>query len=180
MDSESAAVPNQQAKSPSSPTKNTAMNGTSQAPSGFRHHLPQIPTMNRNPKIAQSKASAKKEVANPPAVANPVLVVEDAGKVVTMDADLKEEISIQKLPEGLFNLEVTDVNVVLFQVIQEIQNKLSFKITTNNSKPHLSSHTTTNNIASLTYLHISISMRFNLTAHDHPSYSNTHHSSPRV
>jgi len=24
-----------------------------------------------------------------------------------MDADLKEEISIQKLPEGLFNLEVT-------------------------------------------------------------------------
>ena len=115
MDSESAAVPNQQAKSPSSPTKNTAMNGTSQAPSGFRHHLPQIPTMNRNPKIAQSKASAKKEVASPPAVANPVLVVEDAGKVVTMDADLKEEISIQKLPEGLFNLEETDVNVVLFK-----------------------------------------------------------------
>jgi hypothetical protein len=40
--------------------------------------------MNRNPKIAQSKASAKKEVASPPAVANPVLVVEDAGKVVRM------------------------------------------------------------------------------------------------
>lgn len=103
MDSESAAVPNQQAISPSSPTKNPTMNGTSQAPSGFRHHLPQIPTMNRNPKIAQSKASAKKEVASPPGgVTSPVsakLVVEDAGKVVTMDADLKQEISVQKIPE---------------------------------------------------------------------------------
>ena len=31
---------------------------------GFRHHLPQIATMARNPKIAQSKASAKTEVTN--------------------------------------------------------------------------------------------------------------------
>lgn len=99
MDSESAAVPNQRAVSPSSPTKNPVMNGTSQAPSGFRHHLPQIPTMNRNPKIAQSKASAKKEVSSPPSANSAKLVVEDAGKVVTMDAELKQEISVQKLPE---------------------------------------------------------------------------------
>ncbi|XP_071166810.1 histone-lysine N-methyltransferase NSD2-like isoform X1 [Mytilus edulis] len=101
MDSESAAVPNHQAKSPSSPKKNPTMNGTSQAPSGFRHILPQIPTMNRNPKIAQSKASAKKEVGSPPGNVGAKLVVEDASKVVTMDVDLKQEPSEELKQEGV-------------------------------------------------------------------------------
>lgn len=100
MDSESAAVPNHQAKSPSSPKKNPTMNGTSQAPSGFRHILPQIPTMNRNPKIAQSKASAKKEVGSPPGNVGAKLVVEDASKVVTMDVNLKQEPSEELKQEG--------------------------------------------------------------------------------
>ncbi|CAG2185920.1 Histone-lysine N-methyltransferase, H3 lysine-36 and H4 lysine-20 specific,Histone-lysine N-methyltransferase NSD2,Histone-lysine N-methyltransferase NSD3 [Mytilus edulis] len=77
------------------------MNGTSQAPSGFRHILPQIPTMNRNPKIAQSKASAKKEVGSPPGNVGAKLVVEDASKVVTMDVDLKQEPSEELKQEGV-------------------------------------------------------------------------------
>ena len=46
-------------------TQKAQINGLdTTSPVGFRHHLPQIATMARNPKIAQSKASAKTEVTN--------------------------------------------------------------------------------------------------------------------
>ena len=46
-------------------TQKAQINGLdSTSPVGFRHHLPQIATMARNPKIAQSKASAKTEVTS--------------------------------------------------------------------------------------------------------------------
>ncbi|CAG2185917.1 unnamed protein product [Mytilus edulis] len=85
MDSESAAVPNHQAKSPSSLKKsNHEWNLTSP-----------------EPKIAQSKASAKKEVGSPPGNVGAKLVVEDASKVVTMDVDLKQEPSEELKQEGV-------------------------------------------------------------------------------
>ncbi|XP_046335260.2 histone-lysine N-methyltransferase NSD2-like isoform X2 [Haliotis rufescens] len=52
------------------------------AGAGFHHHLPQIPTVNKNPKIAQSKASVKNPVNAPekedPQTVNIVQVSEEA------------------------------------------------------------------------------------------------------
>lgn len=51
---------------------------TMAAAAGFRHSLPQMPTMNRNPKIAQSKAATKPDVI---AVEHSTTEVEGVGKV---------------------------------------------------------------------------------------------------
>lgn len=49
------------------------------ASSGFRHQLPQIAVMTRNPKIAQSKTSAKSDVVT---AEHSTTEVEGVGKVV--------------------------------------------------------------------------------------------------
>ena len=61
-------------------SQKTQVNGLdSGTPVGFRHHLPQIAVMARNPKIAQSKASAKTELAN---LEKATVHVEGVGKVL--------------------------------------------------------------------------------------------------
>lgn len=62
-------------------TKKPVVNGaeTAAVSSGFRHSLPQIAVMNRNPKIAQSKASAKSAVIP---LGHSTTEVEGVGKVV--------------------------------------------------------------------------------------------------
>lgn len=73
-----------------------AVNGGCTSPP-FRHHLPQVANLTRNSKIAQSKAGAKVEAIKDEAS----LVVEDAGKVVKMNADLNLELSVESTP-GIF------------------------------------------------------------------------------
>lgn len=57
----------------------TVVNGSEGMPagSGFRHSLPQIASINRNPKLAQSKPSAKLDVLE-----HSTTEVEGVGKVV--------------------------------------------------------------------------------------------------
>lgn len=68
---------------------------TSPAAVGFRHHLPQMASVTRT-KIAQSKASAKRDNAGHAAEVEATLHIEGTGKVVKMDADLKTELCVQE------------------------------------------------------------------------------------
>lgn len=93
-----------------SPTKmgnfgsSPVVNGDSDSPGktatspglGFRHALPQIAGMMRSTKIAQSKASAKRESSEgiKAVVPEATLHVDGTNKVVTMDANLKTEINV--------------------------------------------------------------------------------------
>ncbi|XP_062572179.1 histone-lysine N-methyltransferase NSD2-like [Saccostrea cucullata] len=70
-----------------------AVNGGGCTSPPFRHHLPQVANLTRNSKIAQSKAAAKVEAVKDEAT----LVVEDAGKVIRMNADLNMEISVENV-----------------------------------------------------------------------------------
>ncbi|KAK3095090.1 hypothetical protein FSP39_010180 [Pinctada imbricata] len=70
------------------------MSGSGQA-GGFRHHLPQIANLTRSTKIAQSKTSSKSEKSADAATIH----VEGTGVVVTMDADLNQEIIVQENTE---------------------------------------------------------------------------------
>ncbi|XP_060071280.1 histone-lysine N-methyltransferase NSD2-like [Ylistrum balloti] len=63
---------------------------------GFRHHLPQIANLTRNTKIAQSKASAKRESTECIPNVEATLHIEGTGKVVKLDADLKTELCVQE------------------------------------------------------------------------------------
>ncbi|KAL3864307.1 hypothetical protein ACJMK2_005998 [Sinanodonta woodiana] len=80
-------------------------NDSQSPPFGYRHHMPQIAMMSRNPKIAQSKSSAKAEAKS---VQKATLHVEEAGKIIHIGSDLvegehlleKKNISIKKLTEG--------------------------------------------------------------------------------
>lgn len=63
---------------------------------GFRHHLPQIANLTRSTKIAQSKASAKRESNECIPDVKATLHVEGTGKVVQLDTDLKTELCVQE------------------------------------------------------------------------------------
>jgi len=79
---------------------------------GFRHHLPQIAGTMRNSKIAQSKASAKRDNAETLDDVEATLHVEGTGKVIKMDADLKTELCVQ---------EAGDTSPGIFKILSPLQ-----------------------------------------------------------
>ena len=81
-------------------TPKTQINGLDAGSSvGFRHHLPQIAVMARNPKIAQSKTSTKTETAN---LEKATVHVEGVGKVLRISEEVMEveDTSSKTKPNG--------------------------------------------------------------------------------
>ena len=81
-------------------TPKTQVNGLDAGSSvGFRHHLPQIAVMARNPKIAQSKTSTKTETAN---LEKATVHVEGVGKVLRISEEVMEveDTSLKTRPNG--------------------------------------------------------------------------------